>query len=232
MKPADRPAGARQDRAVKARLRECCFRCAPALIVAPLEGYVLQCRFAEVTDEGVAFDLFSTPPRATEPGLMCCVSYGEQDRSCIFIAPVAGRRPPRPPYPEQLVLALPALVSWTEARQSFRVPVVPASGLAVAARIGAAVYLAQPLDLSLCGIGIELAEEAPPLDVGHRLDLELRLGEDTVCLQGRVQRRYERLYGVLFPETVHGRDIRPPEGLRQMLRALERLWLSRLQPAG
>jgi len=215
---------------ITARLRECCFSCAPALVVLPDLDIVLQVRFADVSHEGLDVDLFSATG-TIHVGAVCCVSFLDRGRSCVFITQVVGLRSTPPPDSPGLVLMLPQLLAWTEARQSFRVPVVPGVGLVVHVGLDDSRSLvADPLDLSFTGAALEFARnDDPGLPCAGHCSLELSLGGVRVKLEAIVERRFEHVYGLSFPGTRQGDVIRPPDGLRSIIRLLERRWIEQMK---
>jgi hypothetical protein len=62
--------------------------------------------------------------------------------------------------------------------------------------------------------------------------VELQLEQIRVTQRAKVKRRVGRLYGLFFPGTIDGDKIRPPEELRSLVSALERIWLQRVRRLG
>ncbi len=86
-------------------------------------------------------------------------------------------------------------------------------------------HAARALDVSLTGLLLEAAADAPSWPVGTSLSLELQLGDDAVRLAALVHRCQGRRCALLFPSVVADGDIAAPGTLRRMVRELERHWI-------
>ncbi len=127
--------------------------------------------------------------------------------------------------PPRLTLELPTRLLATEHRRNFRIPLGADSGLDVRVSIrGGEVRPARPLDISIGGMLIELPDD-PDLEDAAKLDLEMRLDDDTVHIGAVVRHRCACRYGLLFADAVGEDRVRPLEPLRRLVDELEQRWL-------
>ena len=119
-------------------------------------------------------------------------------------------------------------------RRAFRVPVLRDSGLRVELRTNDGhTWRAEAVNLSVTGILVELpTAEAPALAIGATVTVRLTLGNDTIEIQGEVNRREQRAVGLSFAETLVRAKVAPPPALAAIVRSLERHWLDTKRRSG
>jgi hypothetical protein len=113
-------------------------------------------------------------------------------------------------------------------RRSFRVPVKDASGLLVELEKDGRRIPVRARDISVTGICIEnnFAEEGEiKMDDDVVIQLEFEGHVDTVA--GIVRRLEYETVGILFPDSLRGETIEPPDEIRQLVMQLQRRWIAR-----
>jgi hypothetical protein len=113
-------------------------------------------------------------------------------------------------------------------RQNFRVPVHESSGLSVQIRKDKKLLSVIAKNISVGGVFVELRPDAW-IDLAQEDELEVLLEFEgiTQSYRGVVKRRADNGYGLLFPDSMKGNEVDPPEELRQMVMELQRRWIAR-----
>lgn len=201
-------------------LRACCDEHLPAVVLPSDGGRLCQARFSAIDDRGRAIyvDLLGAEP-CEDLGRMfrCCVTFARGIRTWLFIGQIrsldSGARPAR------LAVNVPSHIVGTDLRRSVRVSARDADDLAVHAEDDQGT--ARPVsavDVSLGGMLLEFAEGETPPPVDAQLQVELRLANETVKVEGKVRHVAESRCGVAFVDG----DNRHP--YREIVGALERRW--------
>ena len=133
--------------------------------------------------------------------------------------------------PEHKLSALRAFIeahSNEERRLGFRVPLRPLppetrDALTVTLERRGISAAAQPVDLSLTGILVELPEG--DFDGARSITVTLRRDGERARLRARVVRRNGALMALHFPSCVSNGELDPPEELLAIYRSLEQDWL-------
>jgi hypothetical protein len=116
-------------------------------------------------------------------------------------------------------------VSVRERRMAFRVPILEdMRGLVqVRVRVGGRARTLELIDLSLSGCRTSSPRGwvMPP----EPFPLGLRLEEQRVLLTAEVVRRTPRFTAIRFVDTLRNGDLKPPDALVKIQRALELAWL-------
>jgi len=124
---------------------------------------------------------------------------------------------------DALVLERPGMVTYVDARRSFRIPVSPSDGLDVQLTDSSGTWSCKVLDLSRGGIGLRFREEHT-LPIG--VIVQLRFTWAGVCFEITclVARQINGILGLIF--NVADGDPEA-EQLYQLIGAIERSWLRR-----
>ena len=119
-------------------------------------------------------------------------------------------------------------INESNQRKSFRIPVLPSSGLSARLRISQKTWSVTPKNISLTGIFVEFPHgDTPGLEKDSDVDLTIQLNSKAVTLRGVVRRRKANGYGILFPECLRDKEVCPPESFRNMVMELQRRWLQK-----
>jgi len=210
-------------------MKRCCEREAAATIMAPELG-IVRGRFKGLRGENVILEVLDPPSHMTTLTL-CCVSFDDDRRACVFITRIHDVMPPSEGSGLRIVIERPEQVAAAEARRSFRIPVVADAKLAVTMGYKEQSFKPRPLDLSLGGMLVELPKaDATVLSVGDKVVADLALEDDpgsfeAVSFKAEVRRVDEGRVGLAFPEVFQGGEIKPPPEYRKIIVQLERLWL-------
>lgn len=160
---------------------------------------------------------------------LCMVSFGEGTRSHGFLSNV--REVGEADGHSRVALDRPSRVMALDCRMTYRVPVVPKSGLKVNLVTRGHRWSAEAVDVSVLGIQVRLPRaQAPRLDAGEAVDVELDLaGEASVSVGAELRRsemgRSEVRFGLLYPSALQRGELNPPVALRQLVARLERRWI-------
>ncbi len=118
-------------------------------------------------------------------------------------------------------------LQWLDYRdyiRAFRVPTDDDCGLVATVSHGDQLFETAPVNLSLVGICADIdCDESLP--VGLEVTVRLGLGEKETRLTGIVRRRQDANIGIEFDNCFKDGCLEPPETLRQIVAALETLWL-------
>jgi hypothetical protein len=196
----------------------------PATITLGSNGFILESRFSEITDDGVVLDLLS-PPEGLEipPSTQCTVIYNSGMRTTFFVSRTVKFTASADPLP-QLILALPEHVRFAESRRTFRIPIQEGSNLRVTVRLGEQTWNPRPIDFSLGGLLVEFEENAPPFTADDELEVELKFGSHHASLEGFAGRSDGRGCVIYFAEAL--RELRKgpmivPTVLKKIFSGLE-----------
>jgi hypothetical protein len=156
---------------------------------------------------------------------LCCVSFSYRTSFCAFLGSVIdGQRPDS--SERRVAVTIPAQLTITNARQSFRVPVLPNSGLESTARLpGDSWRPVRIRDLSATGAAIEFPTEPPELLVGARLKVELRFRGGSVQMIGEIRRHTDSTCAVAFASPDGDLEQQRATQLHGMVLSLQQIWL-------
>jgi hypothetical protein len=174
-----------------------------------VEGEALVIGFAEAPT-GAAF----------RPPAFCVASFVFGGRPHLFTTRVKQNIVSDGHAAARLVVEIPRAITRAESRMSVRVQIEP--GVELRARIDAegTIATATAVDLSLCGVLLELGHGGPQLAPDQRIGVELALGEVVARLRGIVRRVESPRYGIYFPDAVVEGRLVPPAGLREIVRRI------------
>ncbi|MBW2560544.1 MAG: PilZ domain-containing protein [Deltaproteobacteria bacterium] len=115
-----------------------------------------------------------------------------------------------------------------ERRIAFRVAISRLTDLAVRVNFKGKTWEVAPVDLSLTGILVQfLKTEIADIPIDAEVGIELRFDDKTAVLRGIVRRRQGNRYGILLANSLRNGELKPPETLIVIYKALERQWLRR-----
>lgn len=114
-----------------------------------------------------------------------------------------------------------------EARRTYRIPVIPESGLqAVIRGPGNQRVALSTHDISQGGMGGELLDcPTTTFRLGAPVQVALRCGEHQVWLDAHVRFRRGSMIGLFFPEVWRHNELEAPPELRAIVRIVERSWV-------
>lgn len=115
-------------------------------------------------------------------------------------------------------------LDYREYIRAFRVPTDSESRLSVIVSNGDENFVAVPNNLSLVGISAEVDREEI-LPIGAEVRVNLSHDNKETTLDGIVRRREDSVIGIEFYDCFHEGSLHPPEKLRQIVAALETLWI-------
>lgn len=205
-------------------LNECSNSGTPALAI-PIEiGVPCVTLFVSVSDHEVVLATASESMETNFCALCpCLVSFSHRGRTMAFLSQIRdwnhGTNPPR------LSLDLPTRLLAMEHRQHFRIPLRGDSDLEVRVSTqGGEIWPARPIDISVGGMLIEFPDD-PDLPTDEKLELDMRLGEESVRVTAVVRHRRGCRYGLVFSDGHRGGEAQLPEELQRLVSALEGRWL-------
>lgn len=196
----------------------------PATITLGNSGLILESRFSEMTQEGVALDLLSIPDGLKiPPSTQCTVIYNSGMRTTFFVSRTVRFASSADPMP-QLILAIPDHERLAESRRTFRIPIQKGSSLKVNVRLEAQTWSPRPVDFSLAGILVEFEEPAPSFTTEDELEVTLEFGEHRTSLEGFAGRSVGTGCVIYFAESL--RELRKgpmlvPSVLKKIFSGLE-----------
>ncbi len=216
------PAWSRAD--VISVLNECSSSGTPALAI-PIEiGVSVVTLFVSVSDDEVVLATASESMDTNFCALCpCLVSFSHRGRTMAFLSQIRdwnhGTDPPR------LSLDIPTRLLAMEHRQHFRIPVRGDSELDVRVSTqGGEIWPARPIDISVGGMLIEFRDD-PGLPTDAKLELDMRLGEDSVRVTAVVRHRRGCRYGLVFSDAHRDGAVQSNAGLQRLVTSLEGRWL-------
>lgn len=113
-------------------------------------------------------------------------------------------------------------------RRSFRVPVNDASGLAVVMSKDGMHIPVRARDISVTGISLENSfPEGVKIEQEDEVVIQLEFEGNVETIAGIVKRVGYETIGLLFPDSLRGEAIEPPDEIRQMVMQLQRRWIAR-----
>ena len=208
-------------------LQTLCTQGTPVTLISVDSGAIGRGRFRLFSNGLVTVDVLDKPKQVTcKPLTQCVFVFRLGNRGCVFLALVESFCSDT--TPETLVVRAPNQIA-SENRSAFRVPIFQDnSPLVRIKQNGHTIGTPQAIDISLTGILVEFpSEDVPEIDVDTKVQIELGLDDIEIDLVGDVRRRDGQRYGILFPETLKGAHVEPPDGLKTIVRKLEKIWLQR-----
>ncbi len=216
------PAWSRAD--VISVLNECSSSGTPALAI-PIEiGVSVVTLFVSVSDDEVVLATASESMDTNFCALCpCLVSFSHRGRTMAFLSQIRdwnhGTDPPR------LSLDIPTRLLAMEHRQHFRSPLRGDYDLDVRVSTqGGEIWPARPIDISVGGMLIEFRDD-PGLPTDAKLELDMRLGEDSVRVTAVVRHRRGCRYGLVFSDAHRDGAVQSNAGLQRLVTSLEGRWL-------
>lgn len=207
-------------------LHELCADRTPVVLMSRDLLVVCHGRFIELDDDGLVLEFAQRPSGVGfSPPAFCIGSFVRDRRPRLFTTRIKRNASPESGGLARLQVEVPATIRWPESRQAVRVPVPPAAPLVVTlVRAAGTKHEARAIDLSLCGVLVELRGPEPPrLGPDERVWAELMLGDAHLRVRGIVRRRDPPRYGLYFSEAVREGRLDPPAGLKDLVDRLERL---------
>ena len=111
-------------------------------------------------------------------------------------------------------------------REAFRVPVIVESGLEVSVTANGEQTNAEPTNISMTGVFVELAEGSRiQPNIGDELHVQLATDELSIGLDAVVRRKEKDGFGLFFPASIKGEHVNPPPVLRLIVMDLQRRWM-------
>lgn len=224
--PEEKPSeGVLGKRDVRNLIEACVARRATAVVLCSDVGATYNGRFSAINNDVVHIEISSPDPLAIKVLSLCVVTFNHGTKARVFLTSLLGAD--RDPGSQKLLVQVPTEMAGAEGRFAFRVPVLDEGLFQVTLRHGAMEVDAQPIDLSLTGLQVEVPEGT---DLGVRIDdtiqVELEHGKYRITLDAIVRRIIGRRYGLFFPASVRsGGRVEPPVTLVNLVRELEQLWL-------
>jgi hypothetical protein len=151
---------------------------------------------------------------AFRPPAFCVASFAYGARPHLFTTRVRLVVPE--PDGARVVVERPRAIPCVESRIAVRLAVDPNAPLYVRVGTAAGPVDARALDLSLCGIRLEL-DGSRTLASGERVEVELVLAEVQLRLRGIVRRVEAPRYGIYFPDAITEGQLTPPALLRHIV---------------
>jgi len=124
---------------------------------------------------------------------------------------------------QNIVLERPSMVTYVDARRSFRIPVSPSDGLDIQLVCGAESWPCPVLDLSRGGIGLRFREDAV-LTNGNIVELRVTWMGQCFTLTTLIARQVHDILGLIF-NVAEGTP--EAERLTALVTTIERNWLRR-----
>ncbi|MCA9136088.1 MAG: PilZ domain-containing protein [Planctomycetales bacterium] len=111
-------------------------------------------------------------------------------------------------------------------RESFRVPVLDDSGLAVTLVKGNKRCEAKPANISMTGVFIKVPEKSQPdFKISDEIFVELTYQKSKIELEAIVRRIEDGGIGLFFPVTIKSEHVNPPPLVRRIVMDLQRQWM-------
>lgn len=196
-----------------------------AAVMLGASGTVIGARLREVLDGVARFEVTSGDLGPLLLFTTCVVTLHVDQSSRVFFSSLL--RTDARGGVLSLWLQVPRSIAGADGRFTFRVPVLPASGLSASILLGEELRMGVVVhDLSLAGIRIELPGSCPfTLSPQTAVVLRLVRGPLSVDVRATVRRVDGRAYGLIFGELLDERgDLDAPEELIGIVRGLESVW--------
>lgn len=195
-----------------------------AMVMFPeLDGYC-QGTFVQMHRRYLELQLPCKGIKGIHHASICCVTFQKEAKQHVFLSLITNYRKLRQFDISRLTVATPRQV-FAEPRRSARRIVVPNnSGLVTRVTAdGGFAWVPRAVNLSVAGALLDFGEQgAPNLPIGIQLDLAMTMGVDSTTVHAEVLRRKENQYGLRFCHRQSGSVLKPPNGLRRIVKRLER----------
>ncbi|MBW2315359.1 MAG: PilZ domain-containing protein [Deltaproteobacteria bacterium] len=204
---------------------ECCAAGTPAVVTfRESGGNGLRAVFTAFRNERVEFEMTDDPPREPADGTVCHVSFLHRGRPVTFTAPLRSAEVDRGRMRVQV--GLPGQISSEGLRSAFRLPGGSGPNDVDLVADDGITWPAELVNLSLTGMLLRFAGDAPTLMPDQVVELSVKVAEEHVRLAGVVRRVTPDEVGIFFPDAVSDS---PENPIRCVVAALERDWHSRLR---
>jgi hypothetical protein len=206
-------------------LTDCCQRQASCRLHLLHKGRVIDSTFVSL-QPGCITVAFTNTSRDDSPptGSLCCVTFPYRQSLHAFLAGVQiaisdGTA-------TEVQLDLPASLSVTNLRRTYRVPVVRESGVELIVHLPDGRRIpSEILNLSEAGAEVTLPADDIPLPVDTEIRCDLKFRDDTLEVPAIVRRRQQAHCGFQFALIRVPESRRAIATLQRMVRSLEQVWL-------
>lgn len=220
----------------------CCEAALPAMIIGLESAAVCRGNFASALKTDLSFHLVSGPQTGTQchadlfkPAAVCSVSFMAGSRGGVFLSVIKRFERKDGAEAPTLMLEYPDQLSLAERRRSFRVDVVRDSRLTATIKDGTRVMKTHLVNnISYDGMQIETPEgEDWDFPLGRPVRVDLQMDVHQVVVEGEVRRKARAangksdVYVILFFKSFSGGIVEPPEDMRQLIKTLDLLAISR-----
>jgi hypothetical protein len=214
--PADVPQHAADDaERMRVVLQEACNMAVPIALMSRDLLAGLQGVFASLQDDTLTLKFPAVPTEsAFRPPAFCVASFAYGARPHLFTTRV--RHVALAHDGALMMVERPRAIPCVESRIAVRLAIDPNAPLVVRVGSAAGPMDARALDLSLCGVRVEL-DGSRVLQAGERVEVELVLGEDRMRLRGIVRRVDPPQFGIYFPDAITEGQLTPPAVLRRIV---------------
>ena len=227
--PTSRPVTS-SERVVYEILREACNQNSQAILLIRDSARLIKAQFKSMNQDFVRFSLpADTSTQGIFPLTLLCVSFVQGTQAIVFLAPVRELIPASNETEHQeLVLGVPTGLIREDVRSSFRVPVLRGCGLQAKLWIeDMGPYETLPLNLSLGGALLRF-DDGIPASLRKGLEIEVELSRKNLSFRCKslIRRVSGHQLALQFQEQNQLTETTAPEPLAQLVKSLERYWLS------
>ncbi len=206
-------------------LRECCERGMLCRLHLLHSGQILEAKFHTVHSEGVVLRINGCPREdSLQPEAMVCVAFPFQQSLCAFLS--CAKKVRDGDTSLEVHFDLPATLTATNLRRSFRVRVIHEAGVELTIRLSDGTRIdGEVLNVSESGIEINLATDDLRLSVDIEVQAELKFRGEHLEFAAIVRRRHQLRRALQF-QLSHTPDARQQvAALTRFVRSLEQIWL-------
>ena len=205
-------------------LHECCERKMLCRLHLLHNGQTIGAKFHASQSDRVVLHVDGQRVDSLQPDALVCVAFPFQQSLCAFLSCVKKVRDGDAAL--EVHFDLPATLTATNLRRSFRVPVVPNADVELTMRLPDGTQIdGELLNMSESGVEVNLATDDLRLSVDVEVQAELRFRGEHLEFAAIVRRRHQSRRALQFYVS-HTPDSRPRvAALQRVVRSLEQIWL-------
>lgn len=206
-------------------LQDCCARSVACRLHLLHSGQFADARFHLCNDDRLVVHVAPCDLDDTlQIDALCCVAFPFNTSLYAFLDCIKNVRDGS--VAVEILFARPTVLTATNLRKSFRVPVIRADEVHVEMRLPDGTRMAAiPVNVSESGIEIELGPDDTRLQVDTEVQFSLRFRDDTVYIPAIVQRRQQSRRALKFQPNFLPDSRQRIAMLNRVIRALEQVWL-------
>lgn len=204
-------------------LKDCCARAAQCRLHQLHSGLAVDATFHSITTDRIVVHVGSHQDDL-QAQCLCCIAFPHQQSLYAFLGCVKHLRDGTGIL--EVHFDVPASLTMTNLRSSYRVPVVSGAALELSMRLeDGTVINAEALNASESGIEVNLPSDDDRLSIDVEVQLDLKFRDDRIAVPAIVRRRQQSRRALQFV-MLHTSDARPRMAtLQRIVRSMEQVWL-------